>query len=127
MTPDDPNNVTNLVSNVIPWWLKYMMYSALAAFGGFMGTILRAQHEDRKFSWKRVFVETTASGFVGLLVMLVCNEMNLSERWTGVIVGVFGWLGANASIVMLEKLIYGKLGLTKTPLPGAQDVQNPPQ
>lgn len=92
-----------------------------------MGAILRAQHEDRKFSWKRVLVEAIASGFVGLLVMLACNEMNFSERWTGVIVGVFGWLGANASIVMLEKLIYGKLGLTKTPLPGAQDVQNPPQ
>lgn len=127
MTPDDPNNVTNIVSNVIPWWLKYMMYSVLAAFGGFMGAVLRAQHEDRKFSWKRVLVEAVASGFIGLLVMLVCNEMNFSERWTGVIVGVFGWLGANASIVMLEKLVYGKLGLTKTPLPGAQDVQNPPQ
>lgn len=119
MTPEDPN---------LPWWAKAMMYALLAAFGGFMGALLRSQHDVKPFSWKRICLEAVASGFVGLLVMLVCNEMHLSERWTGVIVGVFGWLGANASIVMLEQVIYKKIGISKTP--GAANVQlpqDPPQ
>lgn len=116
MSPEDPN--------LFPWWVKYSSYAALASFGGFMGALLRAQHDGKPFSWKRVLIEAVASGFVGLLVMLVCNELQFSERWTGVIVGVFGWLGANASIVMLEQMIYKKIGLSKPN--GAPDV-HPPQ
>lgn len=116
MTPDDPN--------LFPWWLKAAMYAALASFGGFMGALLRSQHENEPFSWKIIGMEALAAGFVGLLMMFVCNELNLSERWTGVIVGVCGWLGANATIVILEQMIYKKIGLTKDK--GAPNVQ-PPQ
>lgn len=116
MTPQDAVEIA--------WWLKAMMYAALASFGGLMGALLRAQHDDKLFSWKKILIEAVAAGFVGVLVMFACNELNLSEKWTGVIVGVCGWLGANASIVMLEKLVYSKMGITKGP--GAtQDVQIP--
>lgn len=96
-----------------PWWLRAIAFAALAAFGGLMGSILRSQHANTPISGKRILVETLASGFVGLLTMLICNEMGLSQGWTGVIVGVFGWLGANSTILVLEKLIYKKIGIEK--------------
>lgn len=62
-------------------------------------------------SYGRACVEGLAAGFVGLLVMLVCNAAGISDQWTGVVVGVSGWLGANASIRVLEKLVFSKLGI----------------
>lgn len=97
------------------WWLKTIAYAAFAAFGGFMGHIMRTFDRRGKIHWGRAAVEGVAAGFVGLLVLFVCQAMELSEQWTGVIVGVSGWLGANASIRMLEQIVFKKLGITQTP------------
>lgn len=43
--------------------------------------------------------------------MLCCKALNIDILWSGVIVGVFGWLGAEASIVMLAGLLRRKLGI----------------
>ena len=93
------------------WWVKAILYAALATFGGFFGHVMRALDTSIQISYGRAFVEGMAAGFVGLLVMLMCNATGLSDQWTGVIVGVSGWLGANASIRMLEKLVFKKLGI----------------
>lgn len=93
------------------WWVKAILYATLATFGGFLGHIMRALDKSTPISYGRACVEGLAAGFVGLLVMLVCNAMSLSDQWTGVIVGVSGWLGANASIRMLEKMVFKKLGI----------------
>lgn len=94
------------------WWVKAALYAALAAFGGFLGHVMRALDKSVPISYGRAFVEGFAAGFVGLLVMLMCNAASVSDQWTGVIVGVSGWLGANASIRMLEKVVYKKFGIT---------------
>jgi hypothetical protein len=73
---------------------------------------MRALDESANISYGRACIEGLAAGFVGLLVMLMCNATNFSDQWTGVIVGVSGWLGANASIRMLEKLVFKKLGIS---------------
>ena len=72
---------------------------------------MRALDKSTTISYGRACVEGLAAGFVGLLVMLMCNATNMSDQWTGVVVGVSGWLGANASIRMLEKLVFKKLGI----------------
>lgn len=95
------------------WWLKAFAYSAFASLGGFIGHLMRAVDKREKISWARAVLEGVAAGFVGLLVLMLCQAMQLSEQWTGVIVGVSGWLGANASIRMLETLVFKKLGITK--------------
>lgn len=102
MTPDEINI-----------WLKYIAYAAFAAMGGFMGHLMRLIDDDKKIVWSRACLEGIAAGFVGLLVLFACQALNLSEQWTGVIVGVCGWLGANASIRMLESLVFKKLGIQK--------------
>ena len=93
------------------WWVKAILYAALATFGGFLGYVMRALDKSTPISYDRACVEGLAAGFVGLLVMLMCSATNMSDQWTGVVVGVSGWLGANASIRMLEKLVFKKLGI----------------
>ena len=92
--------------------MKAVLYAALATFGGFLGHVMRDLDEENPIRYRRAGIEGLAAGFVGLLVMLMCNATNMSDEWTGVIVGVSGWLGANASIRMLEKLVFKKLGIT---------------
>ena len=102
MMPDDPT---------WSWWLRAFAYTAFASFGGAMGHMMRSIDKKEKISWGRAFVESAAAGFVGVIVLLVCGAMGLGEQWTGVIVGVSGWLGANATIRMLEGIVRKKLGI----------------
>ena len=103
------------MDDLTSWWasgcVKAILYAALATFGGFLGHIMRALDKSTPISYGRACIEGLAAGFVGLLVMLMCSATNMSDQWTGVIVGVSGWLGANASIRMLEKLVFKKLGI----------------
>lgn len=109
--PDDPNSsFWSLFS-----WFKVLSYAAFAALGGVIGHIMRAFDKQEKIVLGRAIVEGVGAGFVGLLVLFACQALNLSEQWTGVTVGLSGWLGANATIKVLESLVYKKLGLSKTP------------
>lgn len=93
------------------WWFKTLMYAALAAFGGTLGYIMRTVDNQEKVIWWRAALEGTGAAFVGLLFMFVCQEMKLSQGYTGVIVGVSGWLGANVSIRLLETIVRKRLGI----------------
>lgn len=117
MMPDDPWSLA---------WLRATAYTLFAAFGGVMGHLMRTIDKKEKIIWSRAIVEGAAAGFVGLIVLLICGAMELSEQWTGVIVGVSGWLGANATIRMLEGMVRKKLGIEA---PSPQDPNNaqPPQ
>lgn len=95
------------------WWIEALAYAALAALGGLLGYIMRAIDNKEKINKARAFLEAMAAGFVGLLMMLTCSAFHLSREWSGVIVGLCGWLGAQATIRILEQLVYKKLGVTK--------------
>lgn len=97
------------------WWFKAICYASFAGFGGTMSYLLRSIDTKSPVSWGRAFVEATSAGFVGILVLLACQAANLGEQWTGLIVGVCGWLGASATIKMLETLVRRKLGLQEKP------------
>lgn len=94
------------------WYVKATLYGLFASFGGVMGHLMRAIDNGHSIIWWKAALEGAAAGFVGLLVLLMCQATEVGEQWTGVIVGVSGWLGANASIRLLESLIYQKLGLS---------------
>jgi hypothetical protein len=91
---------------------QMLLYPVFAAVGGFLGYVLRMMDAGLKVSPVRAVIESFAAGFVGALMMMMCEAMHLGAQWTGVIVGVCGWLGATASIRMLERVIRRKLGIT---------------
>jgi len=91
---------------------QMLLYPVFAAFGGLLGYVLRAMDAGAAVSVWRAVVEALSAGFVGVLVMLICEATHLNAQWTGVMVGVCGWLGATASIRMLERIVRGKLGAT---------------
>nr|DAT32207.1 MAG TPA: LydA holin phage, holin superfamily III [Caudoviricetes sp.] len=97
------------------WWGKTLAYVSVAAVAGGIGYALRTANEGQRPTLWRTMLEVCAAGFVGLLFKLVCEETRLSDQWTGVIVGLAGWLGANASVSVLEQFVYDKLGIKKSP------------
>lgn len=102
-------------------WLKILAYSSLAAIGGGLGYIMRTMDARQAVQIGKVLLNMAAAGFVGYLIWEACNAMGISEQWTGVLVGVSGWLGAGASIKTLEKLIFNKLGIQVESPPTLQE------
>lgn len=101
----------SVVTNAPSFFLESLYFGLFAATGGCLAYILRCLNQEKRPDVWRALVEFLASGFVGILTMLGCKALDLDWRWSGLIVGVFGWLGAEASIATLAKLIRKKLGL----------------
>lgn len=95
------------------WWIRAAAYTAFSAIGGMLGFTMRVIDSKQPFKLWRCLVEGASAAFVGLLVLMLCEAMGLSHQWTGVIVGVCGWLGASATIRMLESVVRNKLGANK--------------
>jgi hypothetical protein len=93
-------------------WLKIVAYVLFGACAGALGYIMRTMDAHEKVSWKRALVEFFSSGLVGYLSMLICQSMGLSPELTSVTVGICGWLGAAASIQVLQKFVWKNLGLS---------------
>ena len=102
--------------------LKGAALAAFAAVAGFLGYVLRMLDAHTSVSYARAFIEAGSSALVGLLTMWVCEALGLSTQWTAVSVGISGWLGANASIQVLQRLVWSKLGLN----PRSNDDANRP-
>lgn len=115
----------------MPWkdpnhfsWFQTLVYSLFAAFGGLMGYLMRAVDRGQPVSYGRAFLEAVGAGFVGALVTLACMAMQLDPLWSGVVVGVSGWLGAQATIRVLEILVYKKLGIAKADVDVAKEIRD---
>ena len=92
-------------------YITFLIYGVFAMFAGVIGHLLRSINAEKRPSIVRTLIEGFSAGFVGILIALVCHAMHLGDEWTGVIVGVSGWLGATTTIQLLEKIINKKLGL----------------
>lgn len=92
-------------------WIQLMLYPVFACIGGGLGHVLRTLDAGGHVSIWRTLLESLAAGFVGIIVMLICQQMHLSAQWTGVCVGVCGWLGATVSIRFLERIVRTRLGV----------------
>ncbi len=95
-------------------WLQACFYFAFAAVAGALGYVLRTMDAGAKVSYLRAIVEALSAGLVGLFAMWICQAFGLSQQWTAVTVGVSGWLGATASIQVLQRVVWKKLGLNRS-------------
>ncbi len=93
-------------------WVQLVLFPALAMIGGALGHVLRTLDAGKAVSLWRTLLESLAAGFVGFLVMLLCQALSATPQIAGVVVGVCGWLGATVSIRMLEKWVRRWLGIS---------------
>jgi hypothetical protein len=100
----DSGHVTIVLSEIF-------IFGGFAAMGGILAYLLRTLDEGGGPKAWRALVEALSSGFIGLIAMLACDALGVDWRWSGVVVGVFGWLGAEASIVFVIRIVKSKLGL----------------
>lgn len=90
---------------------KTLVFILLAAIAGLLGHLMRVIERGGKVKWLVAGLQTCASAFVGYLAILMCKALGLSYEWTGVIVGLLGWLGAAASVKLIEKVVRKRLGI----------------
>lgn len=82
-----------------------LMLVLLAAVGGLLGSAIRMLDTSESIQWGVIVIETLASAFSGVIVMLLCQALGLSIQMTGVVVGVCGWFGGRTTMLWLEKRV----------------------
>jgi hypothetical protein len=98
-----------------PRWplVRGAAFTLLASIAGTLGFVMRQMHAGERVGLCRTLIEGASAGFVGLMMMYACHAMGVSDDWTAVTVGVSGWLGAAASIQMIQRFVWQRIGLSK--------------
>jgi len=91
--------------------VQNLALALLAGFAGLLGYTMRTLDAKSRPSVLRGVVEAMSSAMIGFIVIMICRAFNLEFYWTGAMCGFMGWMGAPASIRMLEKLVRNKLGV----------------
>ena len=84
------------------WYITTGLFLILAMLGGLIGSMIRMLDDKGHINWFVVAVESLASAFSGVIVMLLCQALGFNLQWTGVIVGVCGWFGGRTTMLWLE-------------------------
>ncbi|QXO06738.1 hypothetical protein PHAGE_JEFFCO_3 [Acinetobacter phage JeffCo] len=95
--------------------IEILQFAGLSAMGGLLGYLMRQATREQPIKLGRATLEAVASGFIGVITMFLCHAIGLPWYWSGAVVGVLGWLGAEASIVVIARAIRGKIGLDLIP------------
>lgn len=95
--------------------IEVLQFAGFSAMGGLLGYLMRQATRDQPIKLSRTILEAVASGFIGILTMCLCHAIGLPWYWSGPVVGILGWLGAEASIVVIARAIRGKIGLDLIP------------
>lgn len=95
--------------------IEILQFAGFSAMGGLLGYLMRQVTREQPIKLSRATLEAVTSGFVGTITMFLCHAIGLPWYWSGAVVGVLGWLGAEASIVVISRVIRGKIGLDLIP------------
>lgn len=84
----------------------------LGGIAGFLAYAVQTQDKGDPFLWRKALTQFGSSAFVGYLVYSLCLALGIDGLWLGPTVGVFGWLGAVATMQIAKRFIFDKIGLT---------------
>lgn len=79
-----------------------MWFIFLACLGGGVRYIQGVRTGEESFKWLNLTAELFISGFVGLVTMYVCIEMNFSQPVTAILVAISGHMGGKAITVIKD-------------------------
>lgn len=95
--------------------IEILQFAGFSAIGGLLGYLMRQVTREQPIKFSRAILEAVASGFIGVITMFLCHAIGLPWYWSGAVVGVLGWLGAEASIVVIARAIRDKISLDLIP------------
>lgn len=98
--------------NVDELW-KYILFPLVATLGGIVNYSKRAVMNG-KFSRVEFIIEAVSASFIGLMVTLAGDAMQLSPHWLGMGAGMAGWMGADFVKAIFEQFVRSKIGATAT-------------
>jgi len=104
-----PDQIQNFIDRIAEGHYGYLWFVLLALWGGTVNYIsrVRQQHPIR-FSLMELIGEWSISGFVGIITIYICLEMQLSTYATGALVAISGHMGGRA-IFMFEAYVIRKI------------------
>ncbi|MDI2145886.1 phage holin family protein [Pseudomonas sp. ITA] len=93
--------------------LHSWIYILIAAVGGVLGHMMRKLGVREKVTMSETLLQGVGAAFAGYLVLLACHSFAVPPEVAGVVIGLCGWLGADASLSIMQNYIYKKLKLSK--------------
>ncbi|MBK5416163.1 phage holin family protein [Pseudomonas sp. TH31] len=93
--------------------LRSWVYVAIAAVGGVLGHMMRRLGTNQRIRIGETILQGVGAAFAGYLVLLGCRSIYAPPEISGVAIGLCGWLGADATLMLLQSYIYKKLNIGK--------------
>jgi hypothetical protein len=89
--------------------IRSWMYIMIAAIGGVLGHMMRRLGSHQPIRIGETVLQGVGAAFAGYLVLLGCRSLNIPPDASGLIIGLCGWLGADATLMLLQDYIYKKI------------------
>jgi 4-amino-4-deoxy-L-arabinose transferase-like glycosyltransferase len=91
--------------------MRSWIYISIAAVGGVLGHMMRKLGAQQPIRVGETVLQGVGAAFSGYLVLLGCRSLDIPPDASGVIIGLCGWLGADATLMLLQTYIYKKLNI----------------
>lgn len=101
-------NETGLLASSLSL-LEIAIFVVFAAIGGSLGYCMRAVGKKEKIEIGRVVLEFACAGFLGVITVLFCRAVQMDWIWSGVVVGLFSWVGVDKTVAMLTNAVKRQL------------------
>ncbi|MFJ2715229.1 phage holin family protein [Pseudomonas sp. NPDC087346] len=102
---------TKYIEEILMSWI----FVLVAAGGGILGHMMRRLGAQQPIRVGETVLQGVGAAFAGYLVLLGCRSLNIPPDAAGVIIGLCGWLGADATLLLLQDYIYKKLNIKMVP------------